>query len=634
MCGIAGYLLPASCKHDFFSDNLLIDLNHIAERGPDNSDLYTSSSLNFHVLIAHTRLSIIDVSIGANQPMGDANSEWVISYNGEIYNYEDVRNELIACNWSFHTQSDSEVLLKAWSQWGLDALPRLNGMFAFVVHSKKTGETWLVRDRFGVKPLLYGRLLGGGLVFSSSIAAVAQAIDAKVNVNNCAQGLRFKTFDDECDSGSSFSGVHSIKAGGWLRLSIDPVVFDGVSNLALQEGLWYNLTEAVSAKKEEIAALSDLELLEQCQYLLQDAVKLRLRSDVPLAVSLSGGLDSTTVAALASDQLSDLHGFTFGSPRANLSEGPIVDCFTKQNGIKPHYIWPSFDSAGLDALLERTLCCQEAPFPGLSVMAQNEIFRNVKHAGFKVLLGGQGGDEIFAGYRKFFVVATRHAIRKHDAAESLRLLYSLGLMLVNEAGQARVFSRTLSRYRPKSHFAFNLLDWSAPTANLWGSDDTTLTERQIEDVQRWSIPTLLRYEDRNSMGYGVETRLPFMDYRLVELALALPARLKIANGYGKWAIRKITEGVVPDYIRMNRKKRGFDVTQNWIANGLGRSLRTRIHENREILYPHMKNNLNIDKVLNDVSLQANSNLLDEALMLAWLAQPVRQSKALQSDKTL
>ncbi len=549
-----------------------------------------------------------------------------MTYNGEIYNYIEIREELIDHGWSFQSQSDTEVLLKAWAQWGLDALSRLNGMFAFAVTHRTTGETWLVRDRFGVKPLLWGRLADGGLVFSSSVAAVAQAIGAPVDTAYCAHGLRYKAFEGP-DAGAPFVGVRSVAPGGWLKLQLGPTAQGAAGGLQITEGRWYDLAQAVAARQASLAACSDDDLLAQCQALLQDAVKLRLRSDVPLAVSLSGGLDSSTVAALAARQVTDLHGFTYGSPQAVQSEGPVVGRFAQQVGITPHYIWPALDAAGLDALLERTLTCQEAPFPGLSVMAQNEVFRTVRQAGFKVLLGGQGGDEAFAGYRKFFVVAARHALRQRDADAALRLLYSLGLMLLHEAGQARTFWRALGRYRPKADFAFDLLDWSAPAANLWGAAAGGLAGRQIEDVQRWSIPTLLRYEDRNSMGHGVETRLPFMDYRLVELALALPARLKIAKGFGKWAVRHATQGVVPDFIRLNRKKRGFDVTQTWIADGLGKGLRARLHGQQSTLAPFMKKNLDIDRVLSDEALQASSNLLDEALMLAWLAQPIRPPQA-------
>lgn len=619
MCGISGFIVDSTSRTDFLKSFLRLP---IAARGPDGDGCWENVISDRNIVLLHARLAIIDVSVGAHQPMVDDTADWVIAFNGEIYNYLEIRDELRGYGWAFRSQSDTEVLLKAWAQWGVDALPRLNGMFAFAVHNQKTGETWLVRDRFGVKPLLWGRVPGNGLVFSSSVAAVAQAIDAPVDTAYCSFGLRYKAFEGP-DGGAPFAGVHSVAPGGWLKLNITPAASGAGGGLEITEGRWYDLAQAVAAKQSTIAACSDNDLLTQCQHLLQDAVKLRLRSDVPVAVSLSGGLDSSTVAALAARQVTDLHGFTFGSPKALQSEGPVVDRFAEEVGITPHYIWPTLDAAGLNALLERTLSYQEAPFPGLSVMAQNEVFRHVQQAGFKVLLGGQGGDEAFAGYRKFFVVAARHAIRTRDAGNTVRLLYSLGLMLLHEAGQARLFWRALGRYQPKTDFAFDLLDWTAPTANLWGAAAGGLADRQIEDVQHWSIPTLLRYEDRNSMGHGVETRLPFMDYRLVELALALPARLKIANGFGKWAVRHVSQGVVPDFIRLNRKKRGFDVTQTWIADGLGDALRARLHDQKSALAPYMKKNVNINHVLSNEALQANSNLLDEALMLAWLAEPIR-----------
>lgn len=592
----------------------------IAPRGPDGTGTWEGRVRGLFVNLSHSRLSIIDVSDNARQPMLDEGCDWVITYNGEIFNYIEVREELRELGWLFRTTSDTEVLLKAWAQWGIDAVSRLNGMFAFAVVNRHTGETWLVRDRFGVKPLLWSKTLDNSIVFSSSVAAVAQCVGASVDVDYCAHGLRYKSFESDAEL-SPFQGVKSIAPGGWLHIRND----DG--GIEINEGCWYDLRQAVLRRVDEIAGISDCDLLEQCRHLLHEAVRIRLRSDVPLAVSLSGGLDSSTVASTAAGMVTDLHGFTYGAAGAELSEGPVVERFSQEIGITPHYIWPMLDASELDTLLERTLTSQEAPFPGLSVMAQNEVFKTVREAGFKVLLGGQGGDEIFAGYRKFFVVAARHALIKRDIFDAARFLYSLGLMLIYEVGAARTYWLALSRYGADKGRGFTLLDWFPRTANLWGESGSSLTDRQIEDVQRWSIPTLLRYEDRNSMGHGVESRLPFMDYRLVELALALPARLKIANGFGKWAVRNITHSVVPDFVRLNRKKRGFDVTQSWISDGLGAVLRDRINSNHISLAPYMKAGVDVNRCISDKALQANSNLLDEALMLAWLAQPLRQRSA-------
>jgi asparagine synthase (glutamine-hydrolysing) len=617
MCGIFGIVRAHHAVDRELEKMIEFGLGAIGSRGPDGHGIALQQLRGFDAVLAHTRLSIIDLSEHGHQPMQDEDSNWFITYNGEIYNYLEIREELQALGWAFHGQSDTEVLLKAWAQWGLDALHRFDGMFAFAVFNRASGDMWLVRDRFGVKPLLWGCLPDGGLVFSSSVAAVAKLVTADVDVSYCARGVRYKAFEVS-GSEAPFIGVNAVPAGGWLRIRLSDTGLD------MTDGRWYDLKQAVARRVSSIESRTDTDVLEECRQLLEDSVRLRLRSDVPVAVSLSGGLDSSTIAAHASGHVRDLMGFTYGSPDALTSEGPVVAAFSQKMGVTAEYIWPTHDALALGELLERALTCQEAPFGGLSVLAQNEVFRTVRQAGFKVLLGGQGGDEIFAGYRKFFVVATRDALNRRDIGSVVSLVYSLGLMLLHEVGQARMYWQGLSRYSNKASFEFRLLDWEPPTINLWGNARGTLSDRQMDDIQQWSIPSLLRFEDRNSMGHGLETRLPFMDYRLVELALALPARLKIAKGYGKWALRSITEGVVPDLVRLNRRKRGFDVTQSWIEGGIGASLRARIQDNQSALAPYMKKKVNCDQTLSDAALAQDRNLLDEALMLAWLVQPVRQ----------
>lgn len=613
MCGIGGMIKRQS---RFNGDELKFSAEHISRRGPDGFGGASFIYANHEIKLIHSRLSIIDLSERARQPMSNSESHAVITYNGEIFNYQELRAELVDLGYSFKSDSDTEVLLKAWEQWGLGALSRFNGMFAFAVFDRARGELWLVRDRFGVKPLLWGHLPDGGLSFSSSVAGVAADAGAAIDFDYCARGVRYKAFELP-ESGAPFRQVRAVPPGSWVKVQIAD------SGLEVSEGQWYDLGRAVAERTAALASCTDEMLLEECRQVLESAVQLRLRSDVPLAVSLSGGLDSSSIAARASRHVADLKGFTYGSPVAAQSEGPVVAAFAKEVGIDAEFIWPSHDAAGLDALLERTLTAQEAPFGGLSVLAQNEVFRTVREAGFKVLLGGQGGDESFAGYRKFFVVALRDALSRRDPRDAVHFAWSLGLMLLHEAGQARMYWQGLSRYSSRRPFEFQLLDWQSPSINLWGSVGTTLGARQMEDVQRWSIPSLLRYEDRNSMWHGLETRLPFMDYRLVELALALPARLKIAKGLGKWALRDIGAGIVPDFIRLNRRKRGFDVTQAWIKGGIGASLRRRIQDHRTALAAHLKPQLDIEQHLSDERLANDRNLLDEALMLAWLAEPVR-----------
>jgi len=621
MCGIFGVFSARTLTADFIEEKVKIAFAAISARGPDGRGLISEASENFSAALAHTRLSVIDLSEHGAQPMRDDLSEWCLTYNGEIYNHLEIRDELEKLDWKFHGSSDTEVLLKAWAQWGVEALPRFNGMFAFAALNRVTGELWLVRDRFGVKPLLWATLPGECLAFSSSVAAIAHISSAEVDLEYCARGVKYKAFET-AGSETPFEEITAVPPGGWVR--VRPIEN---STLDIQSGCWYDLKKEVARKISIISTATDEDVLAECEHLLQDAVRLRLRSDVPVAVSLSGGLDSSAIAAIASRGVRGLHGFTYGLPEAASSEGPIVDEVSRTLGITAKYIWPSFHADDLNSLLERSLKFQEAPFSGLSVLAQNEVFRTVRKSGFKVLLGGQGGDEIFAGYRKFFIVAARDAIGRRDAVEAVRLIYSLGLMLLHEAGQAKIYWQALSRYGNKKSSNFKLLNWDAPAANLWGDASQSLVGRQIEDIQQWSIPSLLRYEDRNSMGHGLETRLPFMDFRLVEFALALPERLKIRNGFGKWALRKATVSLVPDIVRLSRKKRGFDVTQAWISGGIGKSLRARIKGSQNMLSPHLKSKIDLDVALSDQALSADRNLLDEALMLAWLAQPVRISLA-------
>jgi asparagine synthase (glutamine-hydrolysing) len=592
--------------------------HYLDGRGPDARGARRTACRGHAVTLAHSRLAVIELSALGAQPMVDAASGWSIVYNGELYNYREIRQTLQATGQAFNGGSDTEVLLRAWALWGLDALQRLNGMFAFAALNEKTGELWLVRDRFGVKPLLWGRCPNGDITFGSSVAGVASVVGTDIDTDYCARGVRYKAYET-AQSGSPYKNVHAVAAGCWIKFQLSP------ERIGITEGRWSLLRDAVARRREAMAHSGDGDLLDACRQLFDSAVQLRLRSDVPVAVSLSAGLDSASVACMMLRHGARTHAFSFGSPSEPASEGPGTQSLAKAAGIDVTYVWPRYSGWDLYEVLEQTMAFQEAPFSGLSPIAQNAVFRKVSDAGFKVLLGGQGSDEIFAGYRKFIVMALREALHRREPKNALRLMYSLGLMLAHEAGQARMYWQNLNRYKGgKSKApAFRLLDWEAGAHNLWGEAGISLPDRQIEDIQQWSLPTLLRYEDRNSMGYGIETRLPFMDYRLVEFALALPTRMKIANGYGKWMLRHAAKGLVPDVVRLNRKKRGFDVTQNWITQGIGAALRGAIFDHATALQGPLKSGAQLDALLSDESLSQDPDLLDEALLLAWLVDPTR-----------
>ncbi len=361
-----------------------------------------------------------------------------------------------------------------------------------------------------------------------------------------------------------------------------------------------------------------------CADLLESAVALRLRSDVAMGCSLSGGLDSSAIAAVAIQSGSAVRAFSFGHPGFARSEGPVVARFSTTLGLDTHYIWREVSfSSDVRASVERAFQAQEAPFTTLSIVAQQEVFKAVRLAGVKVLLGGQGADEAFAGYRKFTIVALREAVIRRRPEEALRCLFSAGAMLFAEASQWGQRLHTLKRYFHGAAPRFKLLDLPIAPEQLLGMSEPDLQSRQVLDVLRWSLPTLLRYEDRNSMANGVETRLPFLDYRLMETALALPNAMKIRNGYAKWALRDAVKGLVPDSIRLNRAKRGFDVAEDWFTSGLGSYLRESLSD-QGAAGTYLRSPATIGRQLDDEALSRDPGLVAEALVAMWLVKPVRE----------
>ena len=616
MCGIVGLITTAS-QSGFLSDPTNIiksGLRAINSRGPDSRGLLASKCGKFDVNIGHTRLSIMDLSDAGSQPMDDG--RYVLSYNGEVYNFVEIREELRGLGHIFLSNSDTEVIFKSWMEWGVGCLEKFNGMFAFAMLDRVEQKIWLVRDRFGVKPIFWSQSDRTSFIFSSSSAFLAQTLLFGPDLGYCGSAIRYKVFETS-DRRSAYQCVNSVGAGCFLVLDL------AKNDLSPCETVWYDLESSYRNSNQEIFSLSHAELSQKCISLLEDAVKIRLRSDASVAVSLSGGIDSSSIAAIAAREMTHLEGFSFGSPQDFNSEGPLVDRFAKDKGIAVEYIYPNYSKNELVDLLEKVCLAQEAPFSGLSVMAQSEVYKRVNQKGFKVLLGGQGGDEAFGGYRKFFLIAIRSALKARNVTDSLSYILSLLSMLAAEYSQKHIYLSALKRYSGQREDGNRILNFTSIPINLWGKSDLSFSERQIEDIRDWSIPSLLRYEDRNSMFYSVESRLPFMDYRLVELALSLPARLKIKNGYGKWILRDAIKNYVPDAIRLNRQKRGFDVTQTWLRDGLALGIRETLLDNKSLIKEYFLEKIDAEKILTEASLTKNPLLLDEAIMLFWLVNAKR-----------
>lgn len=612
MCGITGAIEFKRSQNLNFEEGSDLH-NYIRRRGPDYYGVEKTEYENWSVTLAHSRLAIIDLSGASNQPMISDDARYTITFNGEIYNYQEIREELITNGFTFRTTGDTEVLLRSWECWGEACLNKLNGMFVFGIFDKIKGEFYLVRDRFGVKPLIY-TFFDGQLLFSSSIASVAKQINSEIDLEYCSSGIRFGFFEGYEDR-TPFKNVKYLLPGSLMKCRLD-------GELKIETKTWYSLEEQVAKKRKELESLSSDELISQGKALLENSTKIRLRSDVPLAISLSGGVDSSSIAAITSKEIDHLMAFSYGAPDHPKSEGPIINKFAKDKNINVEYIHHSYTAQEMGNIYDQTMEAQESPFLGLSIIAQHEVYKQVKERNIKVLLGGQGGDEIFAGYRKFFVVALKKAIEKKEILPGLQYFHSLALMLIFETKQIKTYWNEKNRYLKTTGKDTSFLD-CLPDISLNLFENTSLSNRQISDIQKYSIPSLLRYEDRNSMYFSIESRLPFMDYRLVEFALALPDLLKIKHGYGKWILREMMKKDVPGYILKNRLKRGFDVTQNWVNDGVGERIQTNILENKNKVKDFVSNISRLEDALTIRNLN-NSNILNEAIMLDFLIDPIKK----------
>lgn len=614
MCGITGAIQFANSKDLGFEHGGVMH-KYIASRGPDHYDSKNDLLNDWRVTLGHSRLAIIDLTSDSNQPMISSDGRFVLSFNGEIYNYKEIRIELIDLGYTFRTDGDTEVLLNAWIEWGTNCMSKCIGMFAFAILDKREYNLYLVRDRFGVKPLLYGFLESGEFLFSSSIVAVALNVGSELDLEYCSSGIRFGFFEGFNNS-SPFKKVKYVSPGSYLKLSLhEKLIFD--------ETKWYSLEEGVNKNLVESLNLSNAELIEKGKALFSESVRLRLQSDVPVAVSLSGGVDSSSIAALAKMNLENLTGFCYGSPNSASSEGVLVDRFIKEKNIDIVYIHPDYNSNELGDVLDRVSEAQEAPFCGLNIIAQHEVYREVKKHGFKVLLGGQGGDEIFAGYRKFFLIALKNSWTNKNYNDFISFFYSFGVLLLQGLGDYKIYWLQRNRFLKKTGKDLSFLSgMPINKVDLLGTN--SLKARQILDVEKYSIPSLLRYEDRNSMSFSIESRLPLMDFRLVEFAIALSDRLKIKKGHGKWALREIVRDNVPSFILDNHVKRGFDVTQNWVSNGIGERLRNNLLGNKDKVKDYVSDLKKLESALSDDRLSGNVNLLYEAMLLNFMINPLKK----------
>jgi asparagine synthase (glutamine-hydrolysing) len=510
----------------------------------------------WRVGLGHRRLSIVDLSPAGHQPKVHRATGLAVVYNGEIYNHVELRRELERVGHRFESHSDTEVLLAAWAEWGAGCLHRLNGMFAFVLLDPRQGGTLhAVRDRFGVKPLYWARV-GDLLAFASELKQIralpgyGARIDERAARDYLVAGLL-----DHSDR-TLDAGIRQLRGGERAVVRLDR------ADAPVEISRWYELAPARFRGTDRDAAAAFRELLA-------DSVRLRLRADVPIGSCLSGGLDSSAIVCLARETLETQGEHAgqvtvtarFADPR--FDEWRYARLVLERAHARPVEVWPSFEQ--LRAELDTLLWHMDEPVGSTSMFSQWCVFGAAAEAGLKVMLDGQGSDEQLAGYRGNETTLMTGLLRRVELAsllaESLAFRRAHGVVpvaqLVLAARNAMPWTDALLPERVRV----------VPAAPTWlRADAPSLVDpappRDLADSLRrqtlaMSLPSLLHYEDRNSMARSIEARVPFLDYRLVEFVLGLPDRLKLHRGLTKVVMREAMRGVLPEEIRDRRDKMGF-----------------------------------------------------------------------------
>jgi asparagine synthase (glutamine-hydrolysing) len=584
MCGIW-------CSLGFAPDPERIDL--VRHRGPDGRGWHVFDTVAGPLALGHRRLSIIDLSEAALQPMSYADGRYHLVFNGEIYNYIELRVELQSVGYSFRTQSDSEVLLAAYDRWGEAVLDRLIGMFAFVIWDSARLRLFVARDRFGIKPLYY-LVHRGSVAFASEIKQLVglPGYTGRMNVARVydfmASGIMEHT--DE----TLFDGIRQFRGGECLTLDLT----EWRPNDALRLRRWYRLPLPGSIN------IGEGEAGELFRTALCDSVRLHLRSDVLVGSCLSGGIDSSAIVCLMAEQLRlDGNGARVNSvsacyPEKSVDERPFIKTVVQATGSNAHYVYPRVEDAL--AMAEQVTWHQDEPYGSTSIFAQWCVFQAARQAGIKVMLDGQGADEQLAGYHGCFSYYFSNLIRRRRWAMLVRSMLERRIYH-NVSLMDQVQNFLVPLLPPHVAQALRRERKTPPYHNWLDSDcfrsldvsvspfDTALSHSGLGPVQdvgdicaaltAWNVTLLLHWEDRNSMAHSIEARVPFLDHRLVEFSIGLGNQHKIVGGDTKRVLRRGMKGILPEKIRRRRDKLGFATPEEtWFRGPLRPAIEAGVEE--------------------------------------------------------
>lgn len=544
MCGIAGF--------NWEDSQLLKKMNEaIAHRGPDDEGVYTDEAVS----LGNRRLAIIDLSPAARQPMSNEDKTIWITYNGEIYNFKKIRKDLEEKGHSFISRSDTEVIIHGYEEYGIDILKKLNGMFAFALYDSDRRILILARDRFGIKPLYY-LYQDGSIIFCSEIKGIlTHNIKRIPNKRAIFEYLMYGLIDHT--EKTFFESISRVMPGTYVHLDLETGT--------ITKKKWYSLKDR---------SVVDVKRIRDSFF---KSVTYRLVSDVPVGSCLSGGIDSSAIVCAMKEICPDSKVKTFSAvfPGTSIDESEYIKEVVKKTGVHSAAIIPSIETLVKD--LNDLIWTQEEPFLSTSIYAQYSVMRLAHKNGMKVLLDGQGGDELLAGYPSYFSYYFLELL----AALKWKSLVSEAVLYIKQHKNVIPMFQLLSNvvrllFKPRGlmHTWMNkefFNHYSRPRTS-----ELTLNEKLVETLTYSTIPGLLRYEDKNAMRWSVETRLPFLDHKFVESVLFIPPEYKIKEGITKYIFREAVKGILPEKISRRTDKIGFATPEDqWLQS----SLFTEIAEN-------------------------------------------------------
>lgn len=580
MCGLFGHYSSCSVEDaTALKSRLLAAQSALHHRGPDDCGLetFSISSENDPILrslsLGHTRLSIIDLSPGGHQPMHLGDGRYTIVFNGEVYNYRELRAELKTAGFAFRTDSDTEVLLAAWAHWGISGLRRLTGMFAFAVYDREDESLTLVRDAFGIKPLFYS-LDDTSLSFASEVPALLKLLPSAptLDLQQAYDYLVYGRYDDQART--FYESVKHLLPGCWLRIDLKTLHASDP-----ERWWWPSIEERTDLSFEDAAA--------QLREMFLDSVRMHLRSDVPLGAALSGGVDSSAVVCAMRhlEPEMPIHTFTYVARGSAIDEERWADIVNQHVGAIAHKVVVEPQELGED--LDEMIQAQGEPFGGTSIYAQYRVFKAAREAGITVTLDGQGADEVLAGYNGYPSDAVHSLLDRHRYLNVFRFLnkwakwpgrsYRIAFVmlmqvLVPDALRGLAY-RVLGRSTTPSWLNIDYLSEHGvrlhPPTRRKSSRDTKgrrLIGALRESLTGHGLASLLRHGDRNSMRWSVESRVPFLTIEMAEFLLSLPESYLLGpDGETKRIFRAAMRGIVPDEILDRRDKVGFQTPeQEWL----------------------------------------------------------------------